>query len=197
MPGVADVQVYGDRDKIFRVDVDQAKVASLGLTIADIAQRAGDGRLRHAGRLADHRQPGHRRARHGDGQHAGGVRELILNGRTRLGDVASVTLGGDPSATSCAPTARPASASASSAQAQSNTLDISTGVRAAAAKIQQTLPEGMNILVTGDDATFINGAIHEVELALGLSVTIVLVVIYLFLRDWRATLIPASPSRSR
>ena len=63
-------------------------------------------------------------------------------------------------------------------------------MRAAAAKIQETLPQGMNIRVTSDDATFINGAIHEVELALGLSVTIVLVIIYLFLRDWRATLIP-------
>ena len=37
VPGVADVQVYGDRDKIFRVDVNQAKVASHGLTIAGIA----------------------------------------------------------------------------------------------------------------------------------------------------------------
>ena len=54
VPGVADVQVYGDREKIFRIDVDQTKLASLGLTIADIAQRAGLGRLRHAGRLADH-----------------------------------------------------------------------------------------------------------------------------------------------
>ena len=48
----------------------------------------------------------------------------------------------------------------------------------------------MSIRVTSDDATFVDGAIHEVEIALGLSVTIVLVVIYLFLRDWRATLIP-------
>ena len=40
VPGVADVQVYGDREKIFRVDIDQAKLASLGLTVADIAQRA-------------------------------------------------------------------------------------------------------------------------------------------------------------
>ena len=36
MPGVADVQVYGDREKIFRIDVDQAKLASLGLTVADM-----------------------------------------------------------------------------------------------------------------------------------------------------------------
>ena len=48
----------------------------------------------------------------------------------------------------------------------------------------------MKIRITSDDAIFVEGAIHEVEIALGLSVSIVLVVIYLFLRDWRATLIP-------
>ena len=48
----------------------------------------------------------------------------------------------------------------------------------------------MNIRVTSDDAIFVEGAIHEVEIALVLSVSIVLLVIYLFLLDWRATLIP-------
>ncbi|MGN6143543.1 MAG: efflux RND transporter permease subunit, partial [Mesorhizobium sp.] len=36
VPGVADVQVYGDRDKIFRIDVNQAKLAALGYTVADL-----------------------------------------------------------------------------------------------------------------------------------------------------------------
>ncbi|TIV05341.1 MAG: efflux RND transporter permease subunit, partial [Mesorhizobium sp.] len=75
-------------------------------------------------------------------------------------------------------------------QAESNTLDISTGVRAAVAALQADLPQGMSIKVTSDDAVFVNGAVHEVEIALGLSVSIVLIVIYVFLLDWRATLIP-------
>ncbi len=37
VPGVADVQINGDRDKIFRIDIDQARLASYGLTIADIS----------------------------------------------------------------------------------------------------------------------------------------------------------------
>ncbi len=49
----------------------------------------------------------------------------------------------------------------------------------------------MSIFVTGDDAVFINGSIHEVARSLALSVLIVVAIIYLFLRDWRATLIPA------
>ena len=50
----------------------------------------------------------------------------------------------------------------------------------------------MNIRVTSDDAVFIEGAIHEVEIALMLSVVDrPRSIIYLFLLDWRATLIPA------
>src|SRR4029453_3997522 len=75
-------------------------------------------------------------------------------------------------------------------QAESNTLDISTGVKAAVATLQENLPKGMSIKITSDDAVFVNGAVHEVEIALGLSISMVLIVIYVFLLDWRATLIP-------
>ena len=76
-------------------------------------------------------------------------------------------------------------------QAQSNTLDISQGVTAVVAELAGELPDGVRIFVTGDDAVFIEGAIHEVLLTLALAVAIVVGIIYLFLRDWRATLIPA------
>ena len=190
VPGVADVQVYGDRDKIFRVDVNQAKVASHGLTIASIANALETVAFdTPAGSLTTGNMDIVVRAT-ATVNTPDAFESIIINGRTRLGDVASVTLGGDPSATSLRSDGKTGIGLGIIRAAQSNTLDISTGVRAAAAKIQETLPKGMNIRVTSDDATFINGAIHEVELALGLSVTIVLAVIFLFLRDWRATLIP-------
>ena len=75
-------------------------------------------------------------------------------------------------------------------QAQSNTLEISRGVHEAVERIRPTLPEGLDIFITGDEAVFINGAIHEVEIALGISVTVVLLIIFMFLLDIRATLIP-------
>ena len=62
VPGVADVQVYGDRDKIFRIDVDQNKLASHGLHRCRPARRAGFGRFRFAGRFDHHDQPGPDRA---------------------------------------------------------------------------------------------------------------------------------------
>jgi hydrophobic/amphiphilic exporter-1 (mainly G- bacteria), HAE1 family len=76
-------------------------------------------------------------------------------------------------------------------QANGNTLAISAAVRAVVAEMQPLLPPDVRMFVTSDSADFIEGAIHEVEIALGLSVLIVTAVIYVFLRDARATLIPA------
>ena len=188
--GVADVQVYGDRAKVFRVDIDQAKVSSLGLTLGDISTALESVSFdAPAGSLQVGNQDIIVRASAAVTTPEA-FESIIINGRTRLGDVAKVTLGGDPGSTSLRSDGKTGIGIGIIRQAQSSTLDISKGVREAAEKIQRTLPEGMTIRVTSDDAIFVNGAIHEVELALLLAVTIVLLVIFLFLQDWRATLIP-------
>ncbi|WP_269932328.1 efflux RND transporter permease subunit [Aminobacter sp. HY435] len=188
--GVADVQTYGDRAKVFRVDIDQARVASLGLTLADLSNALASVSFdAPAGSLTAGSQDLIVRASAAVTTPEA-FESIIINGKTRLGDVAKVTLGGDPGSTSLRSDGKTGIGIGIVRQAQSSTLDISKGVRAAVEKIQPTLPEGMTIRVTSDDATFVQGAIHEVEIALVLSVTIVLLVIYVFLQDWRATLIP-------
>ncbi|MGG2476426.1 efflux RND transporter permease subunit, partial [Rhizobium sp. BR5] len=116
---------------------------------------------------------------------------LIIKSNIRLRDVATVMLGADDESTSLRSNGVQGVGLGVIRQAQSNTLNISTGVKAAVDAMSANLPEGTRIVVTSDDAVFIEGALHEVELALGLSAIIVVVVLYLFLRDWRATLIPA------
>ncbi|AWC22626.1 Multidrug transporter MdtB [Aminobacter sp. MSH1] len=188
--GVADVQTYGDRAKVFRVDIDQARVASLGLTLADISNALASVSFdAPAGSLTVGNQDIIVRASAAVTTPEA-FESIIINGKTKLGDVATVTLGGDPGSTSLRSDGKTGIGIGIVRQAQSSTLDISQGVRAAAEKIQATLPEGMTIRVTSDDATFVKGAIEEVEIALILAVTIVLLVIYVFLQDWRATLIP-------
>ncbi|MCR4281741.1 MAG: efflux RND transporter permease subunit, partial [Bauldia sp.] len=76
-------------------------------------------------------------------------------------------------------------------QARANTLDISSGVRAAVAELNATLPPEVNLTITSDDAEFISGAIHEVEITLAIAIAIVIGIIYVFLRSVRVTLIPA------
>ena len=166
VPGVADVQAYGDREKIFRVDIDQAKLASLGLTIADIRNALSSVAFdTPAGALTTNNQNIIVRAT-ADVTTPEAFEALIIGDENRLGDVATVTLGPDIAHSSLRSDGKTGIGLGIIRQAQSNTLDISDGVRAAVANIQETLPEGMNIRVTSDDAIFVEGAMHEVEIAL-------------------------------
>ncbi len=189
--GVADVEIYGNQDKIFRIDVDQAKLASRGLTIASLANALSSMTFDvPAGSLTSQTQAIVVRAT-AEISTTAQFENLLLQDRVRLGDVASVTLGPKDGATSLRANGKQGVGLGVIRQAQSNTLNISTGVHAAVDDIQKTLPEGTTITITSDDAVFIEGAIDEVVRSLVLAVLIVVGVIYLFLRDWRATFIPA------
>ena len=189
--GVADVEEYGDQEKVFRVDVDQGALASRGLTIADLTKALDNAALDvPAGSLKSNTQDIVVRAT-ANLQTPADFSNVILQDRVRLGDVATVTLGPRDGETALRSNGKPGIGLGIIRQAQSNTLNISTGIKAAVDQLSKTLPEGTTIAITSDDAVFIQGAIHEVVLALVLAAVIVTAVIYLFLRDWRATLIPA------
>lgn len=189
--GVADVQIYGDQEKVFRVDVNQAALASRGLSVADLASSLQNASLDvPAGSLESQTQDIVVRAT-ANLTTVEDFENVLIGERVRLRDVATVTLGPDDGSTSLRSNGVPGVGLGVIRQAQSNTLNISAGVHAAVEGMQDALPEGTRVIVTSDDAVFIQGALHEVEIALGLSAAIVLVVLFLFLRDWRATLIPA------
>src|SRR5690606_30790388 len=81
---------------------------------------------------------------------------VYISGRTQIRDVATVTLGPDIESSAVRSNGKTAIGLGIVRQAQSNTLDISEGIRAAVANLQKTLPAGVNIAVTSDDANFIN-----------------------------------------
>jgi len=189
--GVADVQVYGDRKQVFRIDVDQARLASHGLGLADLSNALSNVAFDvPAGALSSTTQSMSVRAL-ANVDTADKFQNLLINERTRVGDVATVTLGADIGATSLRANGRTGVGMGIIRQAGSNTLEISEAVHEAAAALNKTLPQGMNIRVTSDDAVFINGSITEVLKSLGLAVAIVVAIIFIFLLNWRATLIPA------
>ncbi len=189
--GVADVELYGDQEKVFRVDLNQAALASRGLTVTDVSNALASAALDvPAGSLKSTTQDIVVRAT-ASLTKPEDFSNLLIKDNIRLRDVATVMLGADDESTSLRSNGVQGVGLGVIRQAQSNTLNISTGVKAAVNAMQANLPEGTRIVVTSDDAVFIEGALHEVELALGLSAIIVVVVLYLFLRDWRATLIPA------
>jgi HAE1 family hydrophobic/amphiphilic exporter-1 len=189
--GVADVELYGDQEKVFRVDLNQAALASRGLTVTDISTALASAALDvPAGSLKSSTQDIVVRAT-ASLTKPEDFSNLLIKDNIRLRDVATVMLGADDESTSLRSNGVQGVGLGVIRQAQSNTLNISTGVKASVEAMSANLPQGTRIVVTSDDAVFIEGALHEVELALGLSALIVVVVLYLFLRDWRATLIPA------
>ncbi len=190
VPGVADVQVYGARNEVIRVDINQMQLAARGLTLADVTESLKNVSFDSpAGALGSDRQSILVRATAAISS-AEQFEALEIAPDVRLGDVAFVTLGPEPGTSILRANGENGIGLGIIPQAQSNALDISAAVTATVAGLQAILPPDTRIFVSNDSATFINSAIHEVEIALFLSVLIVTAIIYLFLRDARATLIP-------
>ncbi len=189
--GVADLQVYGNREPVFRVDVDMLELASRGLTLADLSAALDDVAFdAPAGALSSDSQSIQVRTTAAIST-AEEFEALELTDDVDLGDVASVSLGPAPGESMLRANGQAGIGIGIIRQATSNTLDISRNVRATVAELQEILPDDVDIFVTSDDATFISGSITEVLKTLAFAVMIVVGIIFLFLRDPRATLIPA------
>jgi len=189
--GVADIRVYGDREQVFRIDVDQTLLASRGLSIADLSRTLSDAAFDSpAGSLSSDTQSLTVRAS-ATVRSAAEFESLQINDRTRISDVAKVSLGADTGSSSLRANGRTGIGMAIIRQAGSNTLEISRDVAAVAMRVNKDLPDGMDIRVTSDDAIFINGSIREVLFSMTIAISIVIAIIFIFLLNWRATLIPA------
>ena len=189
-PGVADLQIFGARDLSFRVDVDLMQLAARGLTLADLRAVLGNAAFDSpAGALSSENQSLLVRTTAAI-RTTQQIEALTIAGNVRLGDVAQVTLGPEPGASILRANGETGIGIGIIRQANGNSLAISQAVRQVVDDLQPLLPPDVQMFVTSDSADFIQGAINEVQLALGLSVLIVTAVIYLFLRDPRATLIP-------
>ncbi|ACB76638.1 efflux RND transporter permease subunit [Opitutus terrae] len=75
-------------------------------------------------------------------------------------------------------------------QSQSNLLDLADGVKAQLPLIQASLPKGVTIDIGFDSSVFVDRSVAEVYKTLWEAATLVILMIFVFLRDWRATFIP-------
>jgi HAE1 family hydrophobic/amphiphilic exporter-1 len=191
-PGVADLQIYGDRLAIFRVDIDMLELAARGLNLADLRTTLRNVSLDvPAGALSGERQSIQVRTT-ANVATPEAFEALILRDGIRLGEVARVTLGPAPGETVLRANDQTGIGLGIIRQAQSNTLDISRNVNAIVDELQGILPDDVRIFVTSDEATFVGGAVAEVLRTLALALLIVVAMIFVFLRDARATLIPVA-----
>lgn len=193
--GVASVIVSGERRAAMRIWLDRQALAARGLTVQDVEDairrenvELPGGRLEGTARELTVRTDT-RLTRPEE------FRELVIArnaaAQVRLGDVAAVEVAPEDTRGEYRVNGRPAIGLGIQRQSTANTLSVAEGVKAEVERISETLPEGIEAVVGYDESLFIAQSIYEVEHALLIALALVVVVIFFFLRSWRATVIPA------
>ena len=195
LDGVASVDLRGARRYAIRIWLDRRALAARNLTVADVeaaVQRNNielpGGELTSRQRLQNIRLDGRLSTPE---EFANIVIATVAGYPVRLGDVAAVERGVEDDEVIVRANGTPAIGLQVIRQSQANTMAISTAIRAEIDRLGPTLPEGMTIIVGSDDALFIAASMRQVLIALGISLTLVVLVMLLFLRSLRATLVPA------
>lgn len=193
--GVANLRIYGDRSFAVRIWLDRRALAARKLTVNDVEEALVRNNVElPAGEVttADRQLTVRLNSRL---QSVDDFRDVVLDRvagyPVRLGDVARVEPGVEDDSTIARSDGRDAVGIAIQRQSRSNTLEISNAVRAEIERLRPSLPEGLEIRIGSDDALFVGASIREVVIALMISLALVVMVILLFLRSFRATLVPA------
>jgi multidrug efflux pump len=196
LDGVARVRVGGNQTFAMRVWIDRKALAARDLTVADVesALRAENVELPAGSVESRARQFSVRveRAFSAPDQFA---RLVVARGEddylVRLGDVARVERGTEEDRTFFRGNGIPMVGLGIIKQSTANTIAVADAAKAEMARLNPTLPEGMEIKQSYDTSVFIKGAIKEVYKTLGVAITLVILVIFLFLGSVRAMLVPA------
>ena len=193
IPGVAQAQVYGSRYAM-RVWLNPERLAGYGMAPSDVesALRAQNVEI-PAGRV-EGLQREFTVLSETDLKTPEQFAQIVLGNRNgylvRLGDVARVELGADSARFRARFNGKNAIPLGIVKQAVANPLEISTAIKTMLPQITRALPAGMKVEVAYDSTIFIEKSISEVYATVFEAMLLVVLVIFLFLRNWRAVLIP-------
>lgn len=194
IPGVANIQIWGERKFAMRIIMDADKLAAYGMTATDVrAALARENVELPAGRLEGLSTELSLRTM-GRLESPQAFEELILRSNdgnvVRLRDVARVYLGAENERTILKREGRPMVGLAISPQPGANQIEIADAFYRRIDGLRAAAPKDIRLDVAFDNTTFIRSAILEVEETLVIAFGLVVLIIFLFLRSWRATIIP-------
>ncbi len=189
--GVAAANSYGLRDKTIEVRVSPVALAARGLSLSNLIDAISKASaVTPSGALENATQQLLVRAE-APVSSPEDVSELAITPQTKVGDVSYVRWAFQEATAMTRLDGKAAIGVEIVRQAQANTIAISEGIRAAVDELKRSLPEGVEIAITSDDAIFIRESVREVVIALVLSTIIVVLIIFAFLGSIRATIAPA------
>ena len=200
LPGVGLVTLSGGQRPAVRVQVNPKALANTGLTLADVRTAIAKANVNNAKGSFD----GPERASTIDSNDqltsADAYAEAIIGykdgGPLRLRDVADVVEGAENARLAAYVAGegvgfRPAIVLSVQRQPGANVIGVADRVLQLLPVLKQTLPGNVDVRVVTDRTTTIRATVHDVQLELLLAVALVIWVIWLFLRNARATIIPA------
>ena len=201
VPGVGDVQIFGERKYAMRVWLDPSKMAARGLTATDVVSALQEQNVEiPAGQLG---QPP------SDASQAFQIPVRVVgrltspkefdniivknnaNGLVLLGDIGHSEVGAEDYSSSLEYNGLTAQGIGVLQLSNANALEVDAAAKAALKELSKSFPPGLEYAVAFDSTTVIGDSIREVLVTLAEAIIIVILVIFLFLLDWRATIIPA------
>jgi len=194
LPGASDVRIFGERQVSMRINIDRTRLAGYRLTVQDVedAIRRQNAEI-PAGRVEST------------------TREFTVVAETdlstpeqfnaiivanvggypvRIRDIGNAEIGPVDERTVSRFNGHPSLNIGVIKQAVANPLELSNAVRAEVARMNETLPPGMKLVIAYDTSVFIDRSIHSVFETIGEAILLVVLVIFFFLRSLRATVIP-------
>ncbi len=201
VPGVSDVDIFGERKYAMRVWLDPVRLAARSLTATDVVNalveqnveipagqlgqppsnqgQAFQVPVRVVGRLTDPAE----------------FEKIIIknnaSGLVLLKDVGRAEVGAEDYSSSLEYNGHTAQGIGVSQLSNANALDVDANAKAALKELSKNFPPGLEYAIAFDSTTVVGDSIREVLVTLAEAIGIVIAVIFLFLLDWRATIIPA------
>ncbi len=202
VPGVGQVQVLGDRTYGMRIWVDPHKLQANSISLDTVLNAIQTNNADVApGAIGQPPTTGSQPFQipiqiNGRLHNPQEFRQIVVavqpnGGYLRLGDVARVELGAQNYVTSARYNGRTAVVLAVLGQPTANSLQISNNVRATMARVAQHFPTGIGYTIAFDTSDFVKASIKEVVVTLLIAILLVVLVIFIFLQNWHATLIPS------
>ena len=195
VPGVAKVLIGGERRPAMRIWLNRSSMAAYGVTVNDIEDALLKQNLElPSGRVESDRREFAVRTDSGlvtEKQFEDIVITQKANYLVRLSDVAEVNLGTEEERYEVRANEEPAIGLGVIKQSKANELEIANGIRAKLSELQSSLPKQVELFIAYDRSRFVDASIKEVFKALAIAMCLVIAVIFLFLRSFWATLIPA------
>jgi multidrug efflux pump len=194
VPGVADVWIRGDRRFSMRIWVDPDKLAGYRLTVQDVEDALRRQNLEvPAGRIESQQREFSVTSQTDLGTAAqfADVALRNVNGYTvRIRDIGRVEQASAHERSSVRLNGVPAVSIGVIRQATANPLEVSAGVRDVLPRVQQDLPSGVTARVANDNSVFIDRSVKSVYRTIAEAVVLVALVVFVFLRTLRASIIP-------